>query len=402
MTNFTFRAFSSNGGIVQGVVDAPSEADALGLLHGKGMTPYFARESAASATKGNLWRRRLGLADRAALAGQIATLLDAELPIDRSLRIVEGQAPSRAARRIVTEAIAAIVGGGAPSSALSADGNGFAIDETALIKAGEQSGSLAGVFSELAAMLAARAALRDKIASALVYPLILLAMTGIAIFIVATVLVPNIEPLFEQSGVELPILIRALNAVGGMLNEHGLAAPVILLGLSAFGWAAFRLPGPRRRLDRAILRAPIIGPFARHAESARFCRTLGVLLKSGARLQPALAAARDVARNVATRDAVDAAIENLVGGQRLAPALAGVEALDTASRQMIAIGEEVNRLDQMLLKAAALNEVELGKRIERFMTLLTPIVTILLGALVGSLIISVMNAILSVNELALS
>jgi general secretion pathway protein F len=401
MNGFRYRAYSATGQIVQGIVEAESEAEALDLLHGRGIKPFLSGKAGEQTIRKSFWISNLRLADRAALAGQIAALLNAELPIDRVLRIVEQQAPSRSASRLVAGAIAAIANGAMPSAALSADGTGFAADEVGLIKAGEYSGSLAGVFAALSEMLAARLALRDKIASALLYPLILLAMTGLAIFVIATVLIPSIAPLFEQSGADLPLVIRTMNAAGEMINDHGSALLAIAFGICALCWAAFRSPGGRRRFDAAILGAPFIGRFARRAEAARLCRTLGVLLKNGARLQPALAAARDVARNVSTREALDKTIESIVGGQKLSPALADVAAFDPASRQLIAIGEEANKLDLMLVNAAKLNETALDKSIERFMALLTPVMTILLGALVGSLIISVMQAILSVNELAL-
>jgi general secretion pathway protein F len=404
---YRYEAYDGSGRAVRGILDAANETEALGRLNGQGLMPFelssaSGADAAASWLTMELGRRVPSLAERARMMRQLATLLSAGIVIDRALRLLELQAPSQRTKRLAVSAADEVAEGKSLSAALARPGSGFAADEIGLIKAGEQAGALVPVLEDLSAMLEKRVELRGRLISALVYPAVLIVMALISLTVIATVLVPNIAPIFDQSGAPMPFILWLMTGLSALVTERGreLAIGVLLVLLLAI--MIFRQPAVRRGLESLALRLPVIGSLIRLRESARICRTLGALLRGGAALQSAIAATGEAARGRLTRSQLASAIENVTGGRKLADALSGVHVLDGTARQMIAIGEETNRLDTMLLHVASGNELEAAARIERLMTLLTPLLTVALGLLVGGLIMSVMRAILSVNELAVS
>ena len=185
-----------------------------------------------------------------------------------------------------------------------------------------------------------------------------------------------------------------------LASSHGLLAIAVMLAVLAIvSWIA-RGPRVRPVLDRLVFRLPVLGSLAGMAESSRICRTLGSLLRNGVALQQALSAMQGVARSAVTRQQLSIVAERVSAGTKLVESLRHVTVLDATALQMVQIGEETNALDTMLLHVAQSQETELAQRIERLMTLLTPLLTVALGILFGGLIMSIMGAILDLNDLA--
>lgn len=403
MTTFLYQAYDPSGKIIEGFVDAVSESDALNKLHGQGIIPFLARPAAGksiaqSATKFRLGGSSLGLGERAKIMRQLSILLKSGITLDRALRILTLQPPTKKIKALAILCAEGVAGGKPLSSTLAGQQTGFAADEIGMIKAGEQTGSLAAVLDELGTMLERRLDLRGRVISALAYPAILFVMALLSLTVIATVLIPNIMPLFEQSGAELPLIVQVVTALSSAFRDHGLLLLLIALLFSLSIFYAFRQPQAKLLRDRILLKMPIAGG----VEVSRICRTLATLLHSGLALQSAMGAVRDVAANSITKRQLSLAIDDVTAGIKLAEAFKVLTVLDPGSRQMIAIGEETNKLEAMLMQIAVNLESETTQRIERMMTLLTPLMTIALGILVGGLIMSVMRAILSVNELAIS
>lgn len=402
MTTYSYQAYDPNGKVIEGLVEALSESEALNKLHGQGIIPFRTRPAGAGAATGSrglgFSRAGLGLAERARMTRQLAILLKSGITLDRALRILTLQPPTKKIKTVATLCAEGVTAGKPLSQTLGGQQSGFAVDEIGMIKAGEQTGSLAAVLEELGTMLERRQDLRGRIVSALAYPAVLLVMAILSLTVIATVLIPSIMPLFEQSGAELPFIIGVITSLSSTIRDHGLLLLLVILLIFLLAFYAFRQPSVRLAWDRVLLKLPIAGG----VEVSRICRTLATLLHSGLALQSAMSAVRDVAGNSITRQQLSQAIDQVTAGVKLAEAFKSLTVLDTGSRQMIAIGEETNKLEAMLMQVAVNLETETTQRIERLMALLTPLLTIALGVLVGGLIMSVMRAILSVNELAVS
>jgi general secretion pathway protein F len=406
MNSYRYSAYAQDGDVVTGTIEARSRAEALKLIHDRGMLAFEATEGRVhgpswdEAIRGRL-SRRPALAARVGLIRELATLLKAEVALDQALRILNAGTMQASIKRIVQQCTESVAAGQMLSVALKAGGSGFRADELAMIAAGEQNGSLAQVLDQLAKLLERRLELGHRLASALIYPALLLVMAVVSIFVIITVLIPNIEPLFEGNDTQMPAVIGALLQVQDLL-AHDWALMLLTIGAgAAAGIAAVQRPGLRRRLDGLMLHVPLAGRIVRQSLLSRICLTLATLLQSGVPLQQALSATTNVARNAAAKDILDHASEQVVTGSRLSQSLAGNALFDEPSLRLIGLGEETNRLHQMLHHIAATTEADVMRRVERAMTLLTPVLTLFLGVAVGGIIMSVMQAILSVNEIAI-
>lgn len=405
MAQYRYSAFSPAGDVVHGTLDAPSQADALRLMRDKGIFPYETAEvkgtgTAQSRSFRQLWSRSLGLASRAELIRELATLIKADVNIDHALRILAEGAGSSAGGRLLAQLTEKVTAGQSLSSALAMAGGSFRRDEIAMIRAGEQTGSLAAVLAQLAAFLERRLELRHKLVSALVYPALLLVMAFISIFIIVTVLIPNIMPLFEGTGVELPFIISVLIGTIEFIKTFWPLMLIVAIGLGALFHALMKQEEGRLAMDRLLIKVPLVGSHIRKISLGSVCRTVATLLQSGVHLQQAMAACVEVVGNRIAKAEVQAAREQVIHGKRLSQALRESAIFDAASARIVALGEETNRLTEMLLHIAEKSEADVARSTERWMALLTPMLTLVLGLMIGGLIMSVMQAILSVNEIA--
>lgn len=403
MTLYHFEAFAPSGQTIGGVIEADSLPNALSLLRQKGVSP-FRVEPATSASKRSPSRFLSswggpGLEWRARLIRQLATLLAAGITLDRALRILVSQSTGRMERNVIDKVLDKVSAGQTLSAALNTTTGQFKADEIGLIKAGEQSGSLVPVLEELSTLLERRLQLHGKLASALIYPAFLLALAPISLIIIATVLVPNIAPLFENSDAVMPFALRAMIWASKEFHTHGIIWLLSVIGAFVAIYLLLRNQTTYAKAQYLIGKLPMIRIISKRSEASRICRTLGSLLKSGAALQMALSAVSEIISARNSQDRLRAARDAVSGGEKLATALKIVPSLDSYALQMIAIGEETNKLDAMLLYVAETEEKALSSYIDRLMTLLTPILTVVMGLFVGGIVMSIMRAILSVNEL---
>lgn len=402
MARFSYRAFNAEGGLRQGEVEAASQAEAEEALWRQGLTPFEWR--AASETVSLLSRLRAGKPNPAQIAAftrEFATLEQADIPLDQSLALLSTETAAPALRRVAEEVLRRVVDGASLSQALASRPDVFGEDYVQVVRQGESVGSVGKAFGELADMLERRQELRGRIQSALVYPSLLVLMAIASTGIVLGTLIPNIAPIFTDNGKPLPWGLRLVMDLEAHGRELGLVAAFILLGALAAAKTAARRPGMRIAVDRALLRPPGLGPLLQKIEAARFARALGSMLKAGAPLSPAFDSARLSVGNAYLRDRFSYALEEVRGGARLSAALRDIKFIPSAAAQMVVIGEDTGQLAAMLLRLATLFERDAQAAIERMMSLLTPMLTIAIAGVVGALILTVMDAVLSINDMAL-
>ena len=404
MPSFQYRAYDLAGDLAEGRIEAASNEAAETMLVSQGLTPFKLR--ATSATDVPWWRRDLftsGGMSRAQLASftrEFSELCSSGIPLDDCLRILSDQTATDKMRAISIGLLGSVLDGSGLASAMQKYSAEFPADYISVVQAGEISGTLGQALQELADLVERRASLDAKIRSALTYPMILLGLAAVSIGVVVGVLVPSITPIFEQNGKLPPPALRALI----LARENGGSVLLGLFGAACLiaAWSAYVRRSPTRRLqfDRLKLRLPIIGQFILQGEAARFARTLGTLLRAGVPLLQASASAQAVIKNSLISAKVGQWVGLLREGSSLSNALSGQGAFPPVAIRMILVGEEAGKLDKMLLRAALMFEGQTQRSIDGFMTLLTPILTVAIAALIGGLVLAVMNAILSVNELA--
>ncbi|MBB4000653.1 type II secretion system F family protein [Aureimonas pseudogalii] len=403
MTVYRFEAVERSGLKRNGRIEAETQAAAKTLASAGGARVLWLEPVAA---KEPFWQRDLfgsGAVKRADLVSvvkDLATLLGADLTIDRALRLVIRQSP-KSMSAILETVLADVLAGLSLSRAFAKHPKAFPREVVEVTAAGELTGTLGRVLGDLAVSLTRAEEIRRTVISALIYPSLLLVMALGIVGLVIGVLVPSLEPLFDQPGVQPPGVIALTRGVETLLANHWLS---ILVGLGALALLlayVWRRPRFAALIEAALLRAPLIGPVLVGIEAGRICRTLGTLLGANVAVPTAIAATRLVPKRRAFRAALDEAARRIPEGARLAVALSGLQTLSPLTLQMIATGEEVNRVPDMLMRAAELHEEVVKTRIDRLFTVMTPLVTGLLGIVVGGLILSIMSAIFSVNDLAM-
>jgi general secretion pathway protein F len=403
---YRYTGYTRAGAITEGRLQAISLEEAIEMLWERGLTPLETREDGARASE-PWWRldllsqRKPSRRDVASFTREFATLAQSDIPLDDALRIVSEQSGTSRMQPVIASLLEAVLDGAHLSDAMARHPQAFQDDYVNMARVGEASGNMARVFGELADLLERRLDLAGRLTSALVYPSVLIVMALASIIVVMGVLVPNLAPMFAESGRSMPTMVALIVR---MRETWPLIVTVALvLGMGAFGIGATMLRSSqvRRAADRILLGLPLAGTLSGEQNFARFSRTLGSLLRTGVPMLPALASARSAVRNRHIGSSLEASLETVRDGQSLGRALLGRPGIPRVALRMIMVGEETGKLDEMLLRTAFVLEQQSQRRIERLMTLLTPALTIAIAGLVGGLMLTVMNAILSVNELAL-
>ncbi len=407
MPLFRYRAIGPGGAPVTGSIEGPDLAGALDRLRAMGLLPVEAAEGPAAPAVPPWWKREIRLGGGAGSAKglghavqELAVLLDAGLPLDRSLAILAGQREHRALRPALTEVLEKVRGGAPLAEALRGRPDAFPPVAVALVEAGEASGALNATLARLAEMLLRAEQLREQLRSALIYPVLLLIAAGASILLLLTVVVPQFEAFFADARAPLPPATVIVLAASRLVREDGALVLLLLLGALALARIALRRPAARAGLHRAALSAPIAGPLLARIETARFARTLGTLVESGVPLAAALPIARRTFANLAMAGAVDAATQSLKEGEGLAGPLEATGLMPPIALTFLRTGEETGRLGEMLTRLADALDRDIQKTTARFLALLVPVVTILLGLVVATVVGAILTAMLSINELA--
>lgn len=407
MPHFRYQAYDESGGVEGGEVDAATREGALETLSRRGMLAFDLKEEASRAVL-PWWQRDVFGGDRlsgthlATFTHELASLVRAEIPIDEALRIVALQPmlPSRV-RRITQECLESVVQGSTLSDALSRRVEAFPSYYVRLVRAGETSGALSDVLTDLAETAERASQTRARVASALVYPAILLVAAAAALAVILTVLVPTILPIFTDAGAEPPVLIRVLNRLSQFLSAHWIGLLCGLMAAAIALVAAVQSPPLRLAKDRALLRLPLIGPLIERRETARLARTLALLNRNGVPILDSLRISAGVMTNAAFRHAIETVVEDVKQGGSLTRPFTQAAIFPDLFLRLTAVGEKTGQLDVMHLRVAEIYDAAVERQLERLTSLITPILTLVIGASVGGLIISVMGAIFSVNDLAL-
>jgi general secretion pathway protein F len=404
MAAFRYKAMTATGALVSGVIDAPSEAMVVQRIRDQGNFPISTAAAGSGSPiallRGLIPRKRVSLRNLNIATQELATLLQAGLELDRALGILLSLGDLGPLKQSFATVRARVRDGSSFADALAADPL-FPRFYVGMVRAGEMGGSLEPTLRRLCDYLMRTLAVRETVTSALVYPTILLVTAGISIIFIITVVLPEFQPLFEQAGKALPLPTRIVIAFGDFFRAYWWA--LVILGIAAV--VAFRRalanPASRRQVHGLLLRLPLFGRLLAAIEIERFCRTLGTLLSNGVALPSALGLAKDVLWNSVISDVVKDTASSLREGESIANRLGRSKIFTTVTLDLIKVGEETGKLDEMLLRQADLDEQRIRHSIDRLLSLLVPGLTILLGLVIGGLITSMLMAILSVNDLAL-
>ncbi len=395
MPRFRYDALDPSGRSEKGWIEAPDMSAAVRELKGRSLIPVDLVEESPSSATG--WMEgRLGVDALASFSRRLAVLAEAGFTLEEALESLVEQEPPGRMRTVLSSLLASLREGKSLSEALS-EWDDFGPLFTSMVAAGERSGALADVLSRLASYMEQSVKLRNKIVSALVYPALMivvgLCVTGILVFYIA----PTIVGIFEGAGVELPLPTRILVAAVGFVGAWWW---LLLPGVSFLAAAAvlyFLSPSGRRRLHEISLRIPGVANVVLTLESARFARTMGVLLQGGVEVLEALEMSREVVANHLMREALERASEDVAKGGGLSSALASSGLFPRLLIDMCAAGHRTGRMAEMLLRAADAFDESLSHMLEMFTALLEPVVIVLMGGIVGFIVIAVVLPLMQMS-----
>jgi len=406
MASFRWSAINPGGEVVSGVIDAADRSAVVERLQHQGHVVLRAEPAEARRKLADLLHIELGARrglDRASLVDvtrELAVVLAAGQDLDRALRFVVENVANPKARAVLSDVRDKVRAGSSLAAALIAQPRSFPRLYTGLVRAGEAGGTLPATLARLADLLERERSLKASLRAALIYPAILIIAAVGSIVLLLDYVLPQFAPMFEQAGVELPLLTRVLMTVGQVVSAVTPWLLLCVLAAVAIVPRALAAPATRLRWDRLVLRLPIVGGLLRETLAARMTRTLGTLLQNGMPLVPALAVARDALGNAAAAAAIDAASLEVKAGRGLARPLDAAGLFPARTIHLLQLGEETAQLGAMSLKAADIHDEQARLSVQRIVALAIPIITITMGLAVAGIVGSLITAMLSLNDLA--
>jgi general secretion pathway protein F len=395
MAQYRYKALNAHGELFDGHMEAASEAEVAARLQDQGHMPMEARLASEGVAGASSWaallrRKPFDGGGLVQFTQQLATLLGAGQPLDRALSILLELPEDERTRRVVTD-IRDIVRGGAPlSTALERQHGLFSRLYINMVRAGEAGGSLHDTLQRLSDYLERSAELKGRVINALIYPAILLAVVGGALLFLLGYVVPQFALMYESLDVALPWFTQWVLTAGLVVREGWIIMIVVPAVIALVVERRLRQPATRLAMDGWLLQRKGIGPLLAKLETARLARTLGTLLRNGVPLLSGLGIARNVLSNRALAADVDAASDEVKNGNGLSASLARGKRFPRLALQMIQVGEESGALDTMLLKTADTFEQESARAIDRLLSALVPVITLVLASVVGLVIVAVL------------
>ncbi len=404
MPAFRYEAVDEAGATRKGVVNADSARAARSDLRSQGLVPIVVDAIAAQVDEFGQARRsmfgdRLSTTELALFTRQLASLLEASLPLEQAFTALLEQAERPYVRDLVASVRSEVMGGSSLSDALSRHPRDFADIYRALVASGEQIGQLSRVLSRLADYIERRNALVAKVRLAFTYPAIVTVVAfSIVIFLLAYV-VPQIVSVFANTKQKLPMLTVIMLAISDFVRAYGWLVALMVVGAFLAWRTALKNPDIKYRWHRWLLNAPLYGKFERSLNTARFASTLAITTGSGVPILRALQTSRDTLSNVAMRQQVEEATTSVREGVGLARALSAQKHFPPMLIHMIRAGEVTGELPAMLERASNAQEQDLERRAMTIAGLLEPALILVMGVVVLLIVLAVLMPIIEINQL---
>jgi len=395
--------------VSSGELEAANESEIVERLRDLGLLPMQIAQSlggsAAGAQATRPARQSLFAPKRVtrdnvlALTRDLATLLRAGLTLDRALELLISLATSLPVAVMLQGIRDEVRGGKSLSQALDARRDVFSRFYVNIVRAGEAGGALGTVLARLAETMERNKELRDSVRSALIYPTILIFVAVASIMILLIYVVPQFQTTFAQAGKALPVPTQVVIAIGTFLRNWWWAViPGVALAIAWFRRRG-RIPAVRRARDARLLKLPLVGDLIAKVEIARFARTLSTLLANGVTLLAGLGIVKETMDNVVLASGFDGVIVKLREGKGFGRPMAETGLYPRLATQMILVGEESGRLEEMLSRVADVYDREVATAIKRFLAVLEPVLILGLAVMVGGIVFSILLGVMGMSEL---
>jgi type II secretion system protein F len=405
MALFQYRAADQAGKVVEGVMEADAERGVVLRLREMGCVPLriaLPSERAMGASRQSqalFSKRKVNQQQLLQFTRELGTLLAAGLPLDRSLSILGGLAEGGEFNQIVRTLVEAVRAGKSLAVSMAEHPEVFPKIYVNMIRAGEAGGILEGVLRYLTDYMEGTLALKEDIKSALIYPIILAVAAGLSLTVLFVFVIPKFAAIFRDNSKALPMITKVVIGFSQFLAQYGWVVLAVLCAAVVAAIYYIRSPEGRSEWDRLSLRTWLLGDLLRKFETARFSRTLAALLKGGVPLLEALGTVQGVVGNRLLARAIGQVQLRVREGKGMARPLSECGLFPPLALNMIAVGEETGKLEAMLTEVAGYYDQEVKRGTKRLTALLEPALILAMGLIIGFVVISMLLAIFSINDL---
>ena len=404
MTMFHYQAVNSVGDIEEGEIEAENEANCVQQLQSIGFIPIRVKPAKSQTFLGlNLYSSQNKLSHKSIvlLTSELAMLLDSGLPLDRSLVVLMDLAnDNENLNKLIGRVLEKVKSGVSLADALEQQSGVFTKFYLNMIRAGEAGGNLGNVLNRMAIYLESSQELKETVSTALIYPAILLVMSLASLFVMLTFVVPQFSEMFASAGKELPLSTQIVVGLANWLQHYWWLVIGSVISIMAYFNFQLGSSETKKKWDGRWLKLPLVGDMVLNKEIANITRTLGTLLGNGVSILSAFTIVRDTVDNLIIAAALSETEDQIKQGKTLFDALNQKAIFPKMAMQMIKMGEETGHLEEMLLRVATIYDKQLRVSIARMLALLEPALIISLGIMIAGIIVSILLAILSVNDLA--
>lgn len=402
MPAFQYRTVMPDGSSRRGSVDAQDMPQAVNKLRAMGGILVDVQPMRTEPKAGRGQPKAAANAAAALMIGELAVLLKAGLPLDRALGLAIGNIEPKSLAEQFAPLLVAVREGQPLSGAFAKAPDLVSPTAVAMTEAGEASGKLSEALTRLADMLERAAELRRLVITSLIYPIALFVIAISVVLLMLLVVVPQFEAMMSKNAAQLPAASQAVLWASSALRANGLLVLLGLLGIAMLARVVLARPAVRRGFDLIVLRIPQIGPLVQRLDTARFARTLGALVEGQVSLPTAVTLAQRTIRNTHMNAAMSKIAEGIRQGDGLAGPLAAARIVPDIAIGFVRTGEESSQLGMMLSRLGDVLDRDVKVRLTRVVAILTPLITVILGASVAGIIAAIMSAILGFNELAIT
>jgi len=400
-TAFHFRAVAADGKLRTGTLSADTDKHVAQELKRQGLIPVYVglEQKSGLALRLPVFERGKRR-DILFFTQELSTLLNAGIPLDRALSITAELTEHDAFRSLVLDIVRLIKGGKSPADSLAAHPSHFSELYVNMVRAGEASGSLAQIFERLAEFERTRDDLRGYIVSSLIYPA-LLTLVGLgSIFVLLDFVVPRFALIFSDPRMKIPTPTLMMLEASRLMQTYGLLGAIVLAGAILVFITYIRSTSGALWWDSSRLRLPVLGDALRKAETARFARAMATLVAASVPLVQSIGISKGILNNRRIAGSLDQIAQGVKRGEGIAAPLQRAGEFPPLAGHLLSVGEETGHLDAMFNRMADIYDAETRTAIRRFTSLFEPMIILVMGLLIGTLILSLMLAITSINDLA--
>ena len=392
---FKYQAFDAHGKMENGQLNAETEKDALRILRGKNLTPVKIQESKQGLEGAR--RKKISNANLLDFTNGLCTLVEARVPIDKALRLLDGITESPAMKELVLNLLRDVKEGKSLADAMESHPSVFSKMYVNIVRAGEEGGILHDLLPDLADFLDTNTKTRQAIVSAMIYPIVLLVTGVLSVFLLLVFVVPQFAAMFEDAGTGIPPSAAFLLNLSDFIQSYGYLFIILAVSLVFFWYRLDKDPVTKLQKDNFLLSLPLIGTLILYKECAVFSRTLGALLGAGIPLIRSLRVSREVVVNTVLSKHLTDVEEDVRGGAGLGISIEKTGIFPTLLHQLVAVGEESGRTSEILLKSASTFDNYVRTQMSVIVSAMQPALIIFLAIAVGGITITMLSAVFSMN-----